>query len=292
MNVLIWRACHGWVAALALAVPAAGDSSAPVAAAGSSGLPLLAAVALIAGGLYLLRRRPVRPSCRRRPRAGCGPARGSRRNAPPSASPTRSRSAASTAARFPPIARRCGWSPSSRRPGAEWARSTNAWACTTKPLRISGRWCGSSPPRPSAWYNLGLLYRRQGRLEDAVAAYREAVRLQPDMAEALVRPRDRADEPRTRHRRDRRLPPRGGACSPTTPGPGSRSPPCTTSTPSTRKPSPPTARRCASSRTTGAPGTTWPSCCASRVRPRLRFPPSSRRCARSRGTSTPGTAWA
>jgi tetratricopeptide (TPR) repeat protein len=38
--------------------------------------------------------------------------------------------------------------------------------------------------RAEAYYNLGLAYRRQGRLLDAVQSYRVAIRLDPRLAEA------------------------------------------------------------------------------------------------------------
>jgi tetratricopeptide (TPR) repeat protein len=34
------------------------------------------------------------------------------------------------------------------------------------------------------WYNLGLAYGGQRQIEDAIAAFREALRLKPDYAEA------------------------------------------------------------------------------------------------------------
>ena len=40
------------------------------------------------------------------------------------------------------------------------------------------------PDLASAHYNLGNALRVQGKLDEAIAAYREAIRLKPDLAEA------------------------------------------------------------------------------------------------------------
>ena len=43
---------------------------------------------------------------------------------------------------------------------------------------------GLCPELPLGWYNLGLIERRRGRLAEAIAAYRQALRLAPDHADA------------------------------------------------------------------------------------------------------------
>ena len=42
----------------------------------------------------------------------------------------------------------------------------------------------AAPELALGWYNLGLIERRRGRLADAIAAYREALRCDPQHAES------------------------------------------------------------------------------------------------------------
>jgi cytochrome c-type biogenesis protein CcmH/NrfG len=42
------------------------------------------------------------------------------------------------------------------------------------------------PGSPKAWFNLGLAYTERGRIDSAAEAYREALRLDPDLVEAWV----------------------------------------------------------------------------------------------------------
>ena len=47
------------------------------------------------------------------------------------------------------------------------------------------RRCGSNPIYAEAHNNLGVALASQGRISEAIAEYREALRLKPDLAPAL-----------------------------------------------------------------------------------------------------------
>jgi tetratricopeptide (TPR) repeat protein len=51
-------------------------------------------------------------------------------------------------------------------------------------LALCRRWTQAEPGNEDAWNSLGLAYGCLDRHQDAIAAYREAVRLKPDFAEA------------------------------------------------------------------------------------------------------------
>jgi len=51
-------------------------------------------------------------------------------------------------------------------------------------LALSRRWTQAEPRNDLAWFSLGLAYANLGRHQDAIAAYREALRLKPDFAAA------------------------------------------------------------------------------------------------------------
>ena len=59
-----------------------------------------------------------------------------------------------------------------------------ARASSTRPSPNSARRSGSSPTTPIAHTNLGIALRDQGKLDEAIAEYRKAIRLKPDLAEA------------------------------------------------------------------------------------------------------------
>jgi Flp pilus assembly protein TadD len=51
-------------------------------------------------------------------------------------------------------------------------------------LEHSKRWTEAQPGEPAAWYSLGVAYFELGRYQEAVEAYKEALRLKPDDAAA------------------------------------------------------------------------------------------------------------
>jgi tetratricopeptide (TPR) repeat protein len=51
-------------------------------------------------------------------------------------------------------------------------------------LEHSKRWTKAQPGQPLAWYSLGIAYGELGRHQEAVDAFKEALRLKPDYAEA------------------------------------------------------------------------------------------------------------
>ena len=76
---------------------------------------------------------------------------------------------------------------------------------------------------PEPYINLGLALRAQGKLDEAVAEYRVAIRLNPDDVLGPLQPRRRPEIAGELRRRDRRLPRSRSGSSPMTTGPTSTS---------------------------------------------------------------------
>ena len=62
------------------------------------------------------------------------------------------------------------------------------------------------PDFAEAHYNLGVVLANQGKLDEAIAEYREAIRIKPDFAEAHYNLGSALGEPREAGRGDRRIP--------------------------------------------------------------------------------------
>jgi tetratricopeptide (TPR) repeat protein len=81
---------------------------------------------------------------------------------------------------------------SSSEPGR--AESDTTWSSQAKALEAAQNWSGllehskrwtkAQPGQPLAWYSLGIAYGELGRHQEAVDAFKEALRLKPDYAEA------------------------------------------------------------------------------------------------------------
>ena len=69
--------------------------------------------------------------------------------------------------------------------------------------RRTARRSASSPTTPQAHYNLGIALDASGDVREAIAAYREAIRLKPDYAEAHYNLGNALREPGERARGDR-----------------------------------------------------------------------------------------
>ena len=80
--------------------------------------------------------------------------------------------------------RRSGSSPTTPRPTTTSASPCAPRGSWTRPSPNTARRSGSSPDDAAAHYNLGLALGDQGKLDEAVAEYRTAIRLKPDVAEA------------------------------------------------------------------------------------------------------------
>ncbi len=81
--------------------------------------------------------------------------------------------------------RRSGSSPDDRR--SPLATSATPWhprVSWTRRSPSTAQRSGSSPTSPSTHYNLGIALKRQGKLEEAIAEFRAAIRINPDDAEA------------------------------------------------------------------------------------------------------------
>ena len=57
-------------------------------------------------------------------------------------------------------------------------------ASTMKPSRLTTRPSGSIPTMPTAWNNKGIALYGQGKYDEAIKAYDEAIRLDPNYAMA------------------------------------------------------------------------------------------------------------
>ena len=100
--------------------------------------------------------------------------------------------------------------PAQARPGRR-PHATSAWPCrsrasSTTPSPNTARRSGSSPTCAAAHYNLGNALRDQGKLDEAMAEYRAAIRLQPDFAGSRTRPRQRPGRPGQARPSHRRIP--------------------------------------------------------------------------------------
>ncbi|HEY3283414.1 MAG TPA: tetratricopeptide repeat protein [Armatimonadota bacterium] len=58
------------------------------------------------------------------------------------------------------------------------------WVCPEEAAETFARLARGAPTNPMLRYNLGTAYRQQGRLQEAIAAFREALILKPDLADA------------------------------------------------------------------------------------------------------------
>ena len=96
---------------------------------------------------------------------------------------------------------RCGARASSTKPSPHIARLSGLNPIMLKPIPTSALRCtikasstkrsphiakpsGSNPDYAEAYSNLGNALRDQGKLDEAIAAYRQAIRIKPDYAEA------------------------------------------------------------------------------------------------------------
>ena len=71
------------------------------------------------------------------------------------------------------------WGQDSTSPPCCWARGSLEEAAA-----LTGAVTALCPELPLGWYNLGLIERQRGRLVEAIAAYRQALSLAPDHADA------------------------------------------------------------------------------------------------------------
>ena len=116
------------------------------------------------------------------------------------------------------------------------------------------KWTKSEPKNADAWYNLGIAYVNLNRYNDAIEAYRQALRINPKM-----------------------------------PTPGTLSGSLMANSTATMMPSRPIARPCASIRRMPKPGTTSGSLTATSIATMTPSRPIARPCVSIRSMPTPGT---
>ena len=165
-----------------------------------------------------------------------------------------------------------------------------------RPAQTRGSWrrrspntarrSGSSPTSPRPTVNLGIALADQGKLEEAIAEYRTAIRLKPDLRRGPLQPRQRPSRPGEARGGDRRIPHGDPAQARLRRRPQQPRQRPETSRGSRRRRSPNSARRSGSSPTTPWPTSTSASPWTSKGSRRRRSPNSARRSG-----SSPTTPW-